>query len=84
MFPDAGGPILSQHESSIVLDAAKGTSFFEINVWGMLFYGAHLRMEAQGMQGINASAFVGYILFSPDMRQRCFSRSDGRGSWMSR
>ena len=63
MFPDAGSPILSQHESCIVLDAAKGTSFFEINVWGMLFYGAHMRVETSGAAGINASAFVGYILF---------------------
>ena len=29
--------VLSQHESVIVRDAARGTSFFEVNVWGTLF-----------------------------------------------
>jgi hypothetical protein len=63
MFPDPGSPILSQYESAIVLDAAKGTSFFEANIWGMLFYSARLGVESQGMAGVNLSAFVGYILF---------------------
>jgi hypothetical protein len=63
MFPDPGNPILSQYESAIVLDAAKGTSFFEANVWGMLFYGAHLGDALPGMAGINLSTFVGHILF---------------------
>lgn len=61
-FPDPGSPTLSQHESAIVLDAAKGTSFFETNVWGILFYGAHVRVESSGTTGINLSAFIGYIL----------------------
>jgi hypothetical protein len=63
MFPDPASAVLSQHESAIVLDAAKGTSFFETNVWGMLFYGAHLHVESSGTQGISLSAFLGYILF---------------------
>jgi hypothetical protein len=62
MFPDPGSAILSQHESAIVLDAAKGTSFFEVNVWGVLFYGAHIWVEANETQGINLSAFLGYVL----------------------
>jgi Putative DNA-binding domain len=61
-FPDPASAILSQYESAIALDAAKGTSIFEVNVWGMLFYGAHIRVEANGTPGINLHAFVGYIL----------------------
>jgi hypothetical protein len=63
MFPDPGKPILSQTESSIVLDAAKGTSFFEVNVWGMLSYGANLRINWNEESGIHADAFLGYVLF---------------------
>jgi hypothetical protein len=63
MFPDPGSAVLSQHESAIVLDAAKGTSFLEVNVWGMLFYGAHIYVESNETPGINLSAFLGYILF---------------------
>ena len=63
MFPDPGRAILSQHESAIVLDAAKGTSFFEANVWGLLFYGAHLSVESAGTPGVSLPAFLGYVLF---------------------
>ena len=62
MFPDPGSAILSQHESAIVLDAAKGTSFFEVTVWGTLFYGAKIRVESEGTTGINLSAFLGWKL----------------------
>jgi schlafen family protein len=63
MFPDPGSAVLSQYESAVVLDAAKGTSLFEVNVWGMLFYGARIYFESEEISGINLSAFLGYVLF---------------------
>jgi hypothetical protein len=62
MFPDNGAPILWQHESAIVLDASKGSSFFEVNTWGMLFYGAHVWVESNQFTGISLSGFLGHVL----------------------
>jgi len=62
MFPDPGSPILSQHESAIVLNAARGTSMFEVNVWGMLFYGTRIDEDHNGTSGIHIYQFVGYLL----------------------
>jgi schlafen family protein len=64
-FPNPGCAILSQHESAIVLNAAIGIPFYEINVWGMLFYGTLLGGEVDAAPAINLSAFLGYILFFP-------------------
>jgi hypothetical protein len=61
-FPDLGGPILSQHESAIVLNATRDTSIFEVNVWGMLFYGAQIEINEAGTLGIHLYRFVGYVL----------------------
>lgn len=63
MFPDPASPILSQHESAIVLGASRGVSIFEINIWGMLFYATELEREhQQGTVGIHLFEFVGYLL----------------------
>lgn len=69
MFPDTGGySILSQHESAIVLNALKvrGPSFFEANVWGLLFYGVEIVLNnvqtPPGEPGIHLLEFVAYIL----------------------
>ena len=62
LFPDVGSAVLSQHESAIVLDAARGTSFLEINVWGLMFYGAHIWFASGEIAGIDMGAFLGYVL----------------------
>lgn len=63
MFPDPGSPILSQHESAIVLAASRGISIFESNIWGMLFYAAQVeRDQYNGTVGIHLFEFVGYLL----------------------
>jgi hypothetical protein len=61
-FPDPGSPVLSQHESAIVLDAARGTSIFEVNLWGMLYYGVRVNRNDNEIVGINLFQVVGYVL----------------------
>ena len=71
MFPNPSQGIWAQHESAIVPDAARGTSFFEVNAWGMLFYGVHVHMQHEVqvgnvtriIEGIPLSEFLGCILF---------------------
>jgi hypothetical protein len=65
VFPFPGRSPVSQRESVISLDAARGTSciFVEVNVWGMIFYGGRLSSEEVSAPGINASKFLGYVLF---------------------
>jgi hypothetical protein len=63
-FPDLG-TMLSQHESAIVLNPLMGrpiTSIFEVNVWGLLFYGSRVEGEHNGTAGIHLYEFVGRIL----------------------
>jgi hypothetical protein len=62
MFPDQSKEILSQHESAIVLSAARGLSMFEVNAWGMLFYVTRIDQDHNGTQGIYVRQFVGYLL----------------------
>jgi hypothetical protein len=62
IFPDQGSSILSQHESAIVLSAARDLSYFEVNAWGMLFYAARIELNNNGAIGIHVGQFVGYIL----------------------
>ncbi|HEV8416957.1 MAG TPA: ATP-binding protein [Bryobacteraceae bacterium] len=63
-FPDPTMPILSQHESAIVLNATKDPSMLESNVWGMNFYGALISGEANfgTPAGIHTFQFVGFML----------------------
>lgn len=62
IFPDPGALIVSQHESEIILDAARGLSFFEVNIWGLLFYGVRVDEHDDGEPGIHLFRFIGYIL----------------------
>jgi hypothetical protein len=65
IFPDfTRRPILWQHESAIVLDAAAGrTSILEVDVWGSLYYGVELETGYPGdREGIHPYELVGYIL----------------------
>jgi hypothetical protein len=61
-FPDPGRPIISQHESAIVLNVTRDISILEVNVWGMLFYGAQIEINESGTLGVHLYQFVGYIL----------------------
>jgi hypothetical protein len=66
MFPDPGSPILSQHESAIVLQAvrdfSKSMSIFEANVWGLLFYGVQIETNENGTMAIHLYRVVGCVL----------------------
>ena len=62
IFPDPGAHSMSQHESQIILNAARGLSFFEVNVWGLLFYGVRVDENDSGEHGIHLFRFIGYIL----------------------
>lgn len=61
-FPYHGSPAISQHESVIVLDAGRDTSFFEVTIWGMLFYGAQIEGKVNEQTGIHLYQFLGYLL----------------------
>lgn len=61
-FPVMHGSILSQHESAIILKATGGVSIFEVNIWGMLFYGAELKSDYHETPSIHLYQFVGYVL----------------------
>lgn len=62
-FPSVHSSLLSQYESAVVLDAARGTSIFEVNVWGLLFYGVQMSVQQGDRQGIGIVVFLGYVLF---------------------
>jgi hypothetical protein len=62
LFPDPGSPILSQHESAIVLNAMKDKSIFEVNVWGMVYYAVRIDEDHNGTHGIHVGQFVGNVL----------------------
>jgi hypothetical protein len=62
IFPDQGSPILSQHESAIVLNAARSRSIFEVDVWGTLFYATKIEEDHNGTLGVHLNQFVGYVL----------------------
>lgn len=54
--------ILSQHESAIILRSSGELSMFEVNIWGMLFYGTPIDKNNTGTTGIHLRQFVGYVL----------------------
>jgi hypothetical protein len=62
LFPETRNAVLSQHESAIVLDVATGTSIFEVNVWGLLFYAARIAGDRNGAFGVHLHEFVGHVL----------------------
>lgn len=62
VFPKEYNPIISQHESVIVLHPEAEFSLFEANVWGMLFYGTNLEGSARGTVGIHRNHLAGCVL----------------------
>jgi Putative DNA-binding domain len=63
LFPRPDGGVISQHESAIVLGAmGRVLSMFEVNVWGMLFYGTRIDDNLSGTRGIHLYGFVGETL----------------------
>ena len=62
IFPKIYNPIISQHESVIVLQAEGDFSLFEVNVWGMLFYGANLESETKDGVGMHLYHVAGCVL----------------------
>lgn len=75
VFPKQTSPIVSQQESALVLEAARGSSVFEANVWGMLFYCRNItvRNERDPAEGIHLYAFVGHILLFIQHAERMFA-----------
>jgi hypothetical protein len=52
-----------QHESVIVLDAiAHHESYFELNIWGLVYYGLQLETKHHNLEGIHAFELAGTIL----------------------
>jgi hypothetical protein len=62
MFPDVGVPIISQFESAIMPNFARGTSFLEVNIWELLFYAVQVDSNDMGNRGIHLGQFIGYCL----------------------
>jgi hypothetical protein len=62
MFPKTYNPIISQHESVIVLHPEADFSLFEADIWGLLFYGTNLEGAARGLVGIHLRHLAGCVL----------------------
>jgi Putative DNA-binding domain len=61
-FPAGEKPLLSQHESVIVLEPARIPSIFEANVWGLLFYATSIARKHEDQSfGIRLAEFAGFI-----------------------
>jgi hypothetical protein len=61
-FPRDKG-IISQHQSALVLNAARGVSLFEISTYGHIHYAMELTgPDATPPWGIHLSSFVGHLL----------------------
>jgi hypothetical protein len=63
-YPRMGNGPVSQHESVILLQSAEEFSIFEANIWGLLFYGTEIGMDARGTVGIHMHHLIGYVLVS--------------------
>jgi hypothetical protein len=61
-FPRVEKSIIFQHESAVILEAARQFSIFEANIWGMLFYGTQIEGNHNGQLGIHLHEFVGSVL----------------------
>ncbi len=63
-FPGLNTGVISQHESEITLQAAGKSviSLFEVNTWGLLFYGMELEGDEGGSPAIHLYRLVGSIL----------------------
>src|ERR1700730_2615039 len=64
IFPDfTRNRFTSQHESVIVLDAPQyRTGCFELNTWGLVYYGLKLETMHSETEGIHAFELAGAIL----------------------
>jgi schlafen family protein len=64
LFPDiTKNQFTVQNESVLVLDSAKTrTSIFEVNVWGLMFYGGELRTDFHQSEGIHPYDLAGGLL----------------------
>jgi hypothetical protein len=63
VFPDMSRrQTVWQHESAIVIDPLVRTSFLEVNIWGMLFYGTGIELSYNQLQGVHPLDLVGYVL----------------------
>jgi hypothetical protein len=62
IFPDfTRNQFKFQHESVIVLDDHR-TGFFELNVWGLAYYGMRLETNYDGNEGIHTYELAGALL----------------------
>lgn len=61
-FTSSRGELIYQHESAITLDPIFATSFFEMTVWGTLFYAAEIASAEVQQVVINTHKFIGLIL----------------------
>ena len=61
-FPKPYNPMVSQHESVLVLHPEANFSLFEFNVWGMLFYGSNLESVERDGSGIHLGHLAGCVL----------------------
>jgi hypothetical protein len=63
-FPRFAMGVMTQHESAIIREPIGDLSFFEANVWGMVFYAMRLveKEYTEHATGVHLYAFVGHLL----------------------
>lgn len=61
-FPRNSYGAITQHESAILLQPCGARSFFEANIWGMLFYTAPIGERRPQYAGIHTNGFIGHVL----------------------
>jgi hypothetical protein len=78
-FPKVGS-IISQHESLIIPNPVRLTSFCEINVWGLLHYVVEVLGSESGTDGIHLYGFIGNLLVFIRHSSKVLSSLDYSGS----
>ena len=61
-FPRNSYDAITQHESAILLQPCGARSFFEANIWGMLFYTAPIGERVPQYAGVHTNRFIGHVL----------------------
>lgn len=61
-YTDQAKPTIAQHESVLVLNPARRTSIFKVNIWGLLFHGIYLPLDHGEVSGIHIHEFIGCVL----------------------
>jgi hypothetical protein len=61
-FPRHPSNIVTQHESTILLEVTEQLSMLEANIWGMLFYATKIDENERGTRSIHLYQFVGFVL----------------------